>query len=506
MILYLASCGYTAENHPSQIDSKGVDTMDLNEKIGKIHDSSMELLNKKGIRYPSPQALEIFKKHGAVVDGEIVRFDEETLMKYVKKAPSKFLMEARNPKYSIEMGNGMHYAVPAYGSPYVQDFENNTRSSTLKDFIYFLKQVEVLNEFKINGGILCQPNECSSEIVTLLMWYTILRGSEKVLFCPAGSERETRAMMEMGAVLFGGKEAFRKSAKTVYLVDSISPLNMDPRTVDVIRVLAEYRQPFSFTSGVITGLTGPVTLGGAIAVGNAEILSGIALSQMIEEGTPAIYGIPVSGADMKTSRAIFGAPEMCIGIRYAAGLAKFYGLPSRGPAAITDASYPSPQCAFESMMTMYTCFSEGLDFMLHTAGCQDSFNSMSPKKFAVDVELFRRLSYLERDIETTDNAMALDLVKETEYGGNFLTSDHTLTNFKKSLYIPEIGLRYATDFNKGFDEQIEKFLRKNVNKYTVPEMDGSMLKDLQSMAANFGVPESMIENTERLLEGTIETI
>ena len=480
--------------------------MNFDEKINKIHQSSMALLEKEGIRYPSQPALEIFKQHGASVDGDIVRLSEDLLMKYVGKAPSTFLMEARNSSYCLEMGDGAHYAVPAYGAPYVQDFEGDLRYSTLKDFIYFLKQVESLKEFKINGGILCQPNDCPSECVTLLMWYAILRGSEKVLFCPAGSEKETKAMMEMGAAVFGGKENFSSSAKSVYLVDSISPLQMDPRTVDVIRVLAEYRQPFSFTSGVITGLTGPVTLAGSIALGNAEILSGIALAQMISEGTPAIYGIPVSGADMKSSRAIFGAPEMCVGIRYAAKLAKFYGLPSRGPAAISDASYPSQQCAFESMMTMSACFNEGLDFLLHTAGCQDSFNSMSPQKFAVDVELFRRLSYLERDIAVNDDSLALDLTMETGYGGNFLTCDHTLTNFKKSLYIPEIGIRYATDFDSAFDGQIKKFLKKNIDKYEMPAMGSSVLSEIRKSAAEFGVTAEMMDNVDRLLEGNSDSI
>ncbi|MCC8184842.1 hypothetical protein HF883_01115 [Cloacibacillus porcorum] len=480
--------------------------MTFENKLQKIHDASMGLLAKSGIRYPSPTALDIFKKHGADVEGDIVRIDESTLIKYIGKAPARFTIEARNPKYNVDMGGGGHYAVPAYGSPYVEDFTGETRYSTLKDFIYFLKQIEALDDFHINGGILCQPNEYEAGIVTLLMWYAILRGSEKVLFCPAGNEKETRTMMEMACNLFGGRDEFSRSAKTVYLVDSVSPLQMDARTVDVIRVLAEYRQPFSFTSGVITGLTGPVTLAGAIAVGNAEILSGIALAQMIEEGTPAIYGIPVSGADMRTSRAVFGAPEMCIGIRYAAKLAKFYGLPSRGPAAISDAAYPSQQCAFESMMTMSACFNEGLDFLLHTAGCQDSFNSISPQKFAVDVELFRRMNYLDRDIAVDEDSLAVALTMETGHGGNYLTCDHTLANFKKSLYIPQIGLRYSSDFDNEFDAQITKFLKKNVKKYAVPNMEAHDISGLRSTAAASGLPEEFMDAVERLLEERFETI
>ena len=135
------------------------------------------------------QYRDIFKKHGADVEGDIVRIDESTLIKYIGKAPARFTIEARNPKYNVDMGGGGHYAVPAYGSPYVEDFTGETRYSTLKDFIYFLKQIEALDDFHINGGILCQPNEYEAGIVTLLMWYAILRGSEKVLFCPAGNEK-----------------------------------------------------------------------------------------------------------------------------------------------------------------------------------------------------------------------------------------------------------------------------------------------------------------------------
>ena len=464
----------------------------------------MILLEKSGIRYPSPLALEVFKKHGAKVDGEIVHIDEKTLMNYVSKAPAKFAMEARNPKYSIEMGGESRHAVPAYGSPYIQDFKGETRYSDLRDFVYFMKQIEAMSDYSINGGIIAQPNEQDASAVTLLMWYTILTGSEKVLFCPAGSEKETRVMMEMASALFGGKESFRKSAKTVYLVDSISPLQMDGRTVDVIRVLSEYRQPFSFTSGVITGVTAPVTPAGAISLGNAEILSGIALSQMIEEGTPAIYGIPMSGADMRSAKAVYGAPEMCLGIRYAARLAKFYNLPSRGPASISDAKYPSQQAAFESMMTMSTCFNEGINFLLHTAGCQDRFNSMSAQKFAVDIELFRRLSYLAKDIDTSPEALATELIMETGHGKDFLTASHTVENFKKVLYLPQIDVRYDQD--RDLEAQISRFLKKNIEKYKAPKVDSDVLAEIRRLAVEFGVPESALDSADALIKESFDTI
>ncbi|MEG1604080.1 MAG: trimethylamine methyltransferase family protein, partial [Cloacibacillus sp.] len=141
--------------------------MTFDEKLQKIHEASIQLLEKEGIRYPSPEALAIFRKHGAAVDGDIVKIDEKTLMKYVEKAPARFTIEARNPKYNVDMGSGAHYAIPAYGAPYVQDFDGSTRYSTLKDFVYFFKQIESLDDFNVNGGILCQPNEYEASVVTL---------------------------------------------------------------------------------------------------------------------------------------------------------------------------------------------------------------------------------------------------------------------------------------------------------------------------------------------------
>ena len=79
-------------------------------------------------------------------------------------------------------------------------------------------------------------------------------------------------------------------------------------------------------------------------------------------------------------------------------------------------------------------------------------------------------------------------------------------NFKKSLYIPEIGIRYATDFDNAFDGQIKKFLKKNIDKYEMPTMDNSVLSEIRKSAAEFGVTAEMMDTVDRLLEGNSDSI
>jgi trimethylamine--corrinoid protein Co-methyltransferase len=52
---------------------------------------------------------------------------------------------------------------------------------------------------------------------------------------------------------------------------------------------------------------------------------------------------------------------------------------------------------------------------------------------------------MARGIEVNPETIALDLIKETGYDGNYLAADHTVEHFKNELFIPSLYSRESDE-------------------------------------------------------------
>jgi len=67
--------------------NRGIINFDKNV-LDTIHNNSLELLHDTGIRFPSEQALEIFKKNGFRTDSDMVFFEENYIQKALETVPA----------------------------------------------------------------------------------------------------------------------------------------------------------------------------------------------------------------------------------------------------------------------------------------------------------------------------------------------------------------------------------------------------------------------------------
>ncbi len=472
------------------------------EAVLRVHDRSMEILERTGIRFRHAPSLEILKKHGVRVEGEVAFFTEKALMDKVALAPETFMLRGRNSRYDVLIGGSHMEFAPPFGVPFVRDSEGLRRPATLRDFVLLTKFFHQQQELRINGGILCQPNDQDQKTAALLMLYALIMGTDKSLICPSGMPCEVGMMLEMLGILFGGIEVLQDKAVAVYPVDSLSPLQFDGGTLETIRQWAGHGQPLAFSAGVIAGLTGPVTLPGAFALGNAEILAGIAFSQMINEGNPALYGSPFAGAEMKRGSAIFGGPERAVAICSMALMARHYGVPSYGGGSTTDAPVCGEQSGYESFMTLERSCSEGVNCLSDVAGVLESFKVVCLEKCLIDMEQLRRLIFLDRAMAITDDQFPLDLIERVGHGGDYLTSDHTLAYFRESLFNPDVGVRGVDSDRYGaqFIQGLQKKLRKVIAGYRRPELCKEVGRDLRRALLKQGVPEAVLRMVDAFFE------
>jgi trimethylamine--corrinoid protein Co-methyltransferase len=464
-----------------------------------IHDAAMEIMAEVGIRVNNVKAIEIFKKNGLRVEGEIVFFTEDEVMRWVDMAPESFTIQARNTKYNMVLGGDHTYPAPAYGCAFIDDWDGNRRPGTIEDFIKCLKLVHMEDVYSINGGIMVQPDDIPSKLASIAMFYATLLHSDKAILLPTGSKKEMELMMEASCELFGGKEAFIEKPKMIALINTVSPLTLDEVMLDCLMALAEHGQAVIVCPAAMLGATGSISMAGALASGAAESLAGIVLAQMIRPGTPVVFGVQSTAADMRGGITFAcAAPEGTLMQGFAANMGKFYKMPSRGGGCQTDAPRINCQAGYESMLTFSSAYRHGINFILEAGGVMDSVNAASFEKMIIDAEIIRLVKAAFTPIEVNEKTLNLAEIKQLAHTGSFIAAQSTAKNFK-TLYAPRIGLRNAntTDYLK---ENIDKELNRLLEKYESnrPELDAPAMDKVKNILAKSGLEPKHFETIENI--------
>jgi len=455
----------------------------VEEALKSIHKASMVILEQTGIKIHHREILKIAEKLGAKVLDDRVFFQEGQLIKWVSKAPKLFTVYARNPQYDMTIGGDNTEFASGYGCPSIVESSGIRRAATYHDYCNFLKLVHQSDLFKINGGLVVQPCDLDPRQFLPLLIYSTIIHSDKCLMGIPGRTLEVLKMMDLVGILFG-QNALLEKPRVLTLINSTSPLQYDQVAMETMMVCSHHNQPLIVSPGPMAGATGPVTLAGNLALGNAEALAGIAISQMINEGTPVIYGLQPTTMDMSSAAISIGSPVCALGMAYSAKLAKFYGLPSRSGGANTDAKNVSAQSGLESMMAIFGICLEKPNFILHSAGILDGYGSMSYEQFILDLEVIRMVEHYLKGLNLSKESLAVEVINQVGPGGEFITAQHTLDNFRQVSWIPEIWQRgFITENRTGEDLFYHKITMKKekmLEEYQIPDLDLAIKAELMN--------------------------
>ena len=457
-------------------------------QIEEIHESTLEIMERIGIDFRYQPALDILSQGGAKVDGCRVRFPRQLLEAQLRKAPSKFTLFARNPEHNLVVGGEHNIYVPANCAPFVSDLDNGRRYGTLKDFGNLVKLTHSSKNIDMCSNILVEPNDVPHELRPAETTYACLRFSDKCFMGCATDPEGVRITLQMISIVFGGTEALAEKPRVIAIPCSLTPLCYDEHMLGVMIEYAQAGQPQLINSLAIGGATAPATLAGALVVQNAEILAGIVFAQLVREGTPVVYSMGSSCADMRSGALAVGAPEMAIHNVMAAQMARFYHIPSRGAGALTDSKTIDVQAGYESMMNLMAAHNSGLNFILHAVGALETLICISYEKFIIDDEMAGMVKRFHRGVEVNKESLALEVVEETGPGGHFLDKDHTFKHCRREFYLPQLSDRSPYESweiakSNSLSEIANQRWKKCLEDYRQPDLPESLDKDLKKFMA-----------------------
>ncbi len=416
--------------------------MNLNRaSLDTIHAYSLELLRDIGIRFPSEKALALFKTNGFRVDGSIVHFEEKHIQKALETVPATFTVEARNPSRNIRIGESHYVMAPGYGPPFMIEPSGAKRDATQADVETFCKLVQTSKYLDFNSAIVVQPNDVPSETAHLDLLLATLTLTDKPIMGSSVSQAAARDSLNLAEMIWGSLD----KPIMIALIDSLPPLQYATQSVEALMVFAAAGQPLIIHSACTLGSSGPITIAGSLVISNATNLAGICLSQLINPGTPVVYGLGGSPVDMRTGGYVNASPEDAKHVAISSAMGRYYDMPCRGQGALTESFSLDYQAGMESAIMLTVAALSGVHVGLHNCGTFGSMLAMSFEKFIADEDLCGALKRLMKPVELTKDAFALDLIKEMGTSGKYLMQAHTANRCRDEFFIPDLGIRTIHD-------------------------------------------------------------
>ncbi len=454
------------------------------QEIERIHAASIEILADIGIKVDYGKARDLFRQAGAQVDEDMraVHIPARLVEWALEQAPSSFTLYGNDPDFQVEVG-GDKVCFAGLGTPtHILDIDTSERREvSLADVHRHIKIISGLDHIH-NSQMDIWPADVpmtSIHAEAIVAWASL---SHKSFGMGCYGFLPTWDMMRMMSIAVGGKEELRARPRFFAICSVNSPLQMIQMQAEGLLICAEYGQPVAMSPEAIAGATAPVTLAGLLAQQNANILAHIILAQIARPGTPVLYGTVSTIANMRLGTVALGAVETGLITAASAQLARHYGVPCRSVGGVTESKLEDIQAGLERAVTLLPAVLSGVNFIT-CGGTLDSTMLESHLLLALDDEVCGMMLRMAEGIAVTDDTIAMDVIRQVNFAGNYLVEQHTRRRFRQEHYIPQLLVRegYQAWENEGRKTVLDRArerVREILDTHQPRELDPAVEKEL----------------------------
>jgi len=457
--------------------------------LSKLENQADWLLEHVGMEFhDDPIALELFALAGAQVIGQRVRFEPGLVRNLCATAPGEFKLYGRNPQHTVTLGGDHVVLMPGYGSPFVTDLDKGRRYATLDDFNNFVRLTYLSPALHHSGGTVCEPTDIPVNKRHLDMVAAHLRLSTKPFMGSVTSADRAHDSIAMAQIVHG-VDFMKTRAVMQANINVNSPFVFDGAMSQALRVYAQANQCVCVSPAIFGGAMGPVTPAAISAQTLAEGMVGIALSQLVKPGCPAVLGSFHSTMNLRSGSLTFGTPEANVVTMSLSQLGQRLGVPTRsGGGQITAANVADGQAMMDSTNAMWATMLSGSHQIWHAAGWLEGGLTMSFEKFVMDMDNCGAMLRMFNGMDISDESLSKDSYEEAGPGDNFLSTSHTLRHYATANYeslLPDTG-SYETWKDNGSataERRANSVYKSMLAQYVQPEIDTVIDDTLQQFVA-----------------------
>lgn len=355
------------------------------QALDAIERGADRVLEQVGIRFQNAETIEMLRTTGALIKGDIARLDGPTLRSIIRdSAPDSFTLRGRDSARDNRIGGpGAPAFAPIYGAPDVL-LENGRRVKGSRE-IYrrLVAETHAAPALSNTGQMICVMDDVPEPQRPLEMLLAHLKFSDKPFMGNIASPAMSAEVIALtGSAI--GRPRTTGECNLLHLLNATPPLTYWENPLKCLRVIAENGEANMISSYMMMGATGPVTAAGALIQGYAEVLAGLALTQLWQPGAPVVMGILGWPFDMRTMLPNFGDPVSQAIQFHAVALGRRLRIPVRADGAVTSAKVDDGQAGAEGGRILSAAMTSGADFVLHAAGWLEQGRCVSIDKLRRD--------------------------------------------------------------------------------------------------------------------------
>jgi trimethylamine--corrinoid protein Co-methyltransferase len=458
-------------------------------EVKKIHDATLWIIEKVGVKFPSPRALDIWAEHGAEVDRDrqIVRARGELIESALKKCPPAYPLAARDPNQDLSLdGNHVYVGTDGCGVEVLDIHSGQRRTSRWQDVADIARVADATEEVAFHWVPVSaqdKPAETRGLHEIKAIWENSTKHVQTESIYHA---HEAQAAIEMAALIAGGKEALRKRPVLSLMQCSASPLGHDGGSLDAALYAAEAGIPTGFMTMAACLSTGPATMAGDLAVGNAEVIAGTALLQLAYPGSPVFYAAAQTASDPRSGAYTGGGPEDFLFGAATNALSDFYNIPLSMGSFATGAKEPNWQAGLENSLSTFMA-SVVMSDMLLGVGFLHGSRIWSYAEMMMDCEIFAIIHKTMQGIVVDDETLALDTIAAVGPAGNFLSQKHSRKHMHDLFLSKFMDRRPYNEWEARKDDARDWALakaRKMLAEHQPEPLDPKLSKELSKIIAS----------------------
>lgn len=454
--------------------------------IQRIHEATLQVIEQVGVKFPSEQALDIWAAHGATVDRAtgIVKVPAHVIEAALKTAPAAYTLAARNPAQDLPLdGDHVHVGTDGCGIEVLDPWSLEVRRSTLGDVADIARVADALDQVDFHW-VAVSAQDADPATRTLQELLAVWRNSTKhVQTETVVSAADARTAIEMAAVVAGGRDELRRRPVLSLMQCTISPLAQDGGPIEASLVAAEAGVPVGFMTMASCAFSGPATIAGSLVVGNAEVVSAMALAQLAFPGAPVYYAAAQTAMDLRSGAYTGGGPEDFLFGAATNALADFYNVPLSMGAFATGDKRSGWQAGLENGLSAFMASVAGSDMLLGV-GLLHGSRIWSFEQMVLDAEIASIVEAMLRGIPFDDEALALEAIAEVGPGGEYLTQPHTRKAMKglwKATYMDRRTYgQWLDDPDKFHHDALER-ARKLIREHQPEPLDPAVDRELAGL-------------------------
>ena len=403
------------------------------EQMRDIHSAALDILEDCGTIIHHEKSLALLQKAGAYVKDDRRVFIPNGLAEWaIRSAPSRVTVYDRSGKPAMFLeGRNVYYGTGSDCPNLLDSFTGERREFLSGDVADAVRLVDALPNINFTMSMGLAP-DFPSELQYQYKYAIMIRNSTKPQVITAADKISLNDITNIAAAVVGGRQELSRKPVFVLYDEPTSPLVHINEAMEKLLFMAENNLPTNYSPGIMAGGTGPVTMAGAIAQANAEILAGLVIHQLKNSGAPFIFGAGMSPMDMQSMQPTYSSPEAMI---TQAGLCQIgrclYDLPTWGFGGCSASKLADEQAVNEAATYIMMSGWMGTN-LVHDVGYLEFGLTYSFDLLVLCDEFIGQVRRMMEGIRVDKEYLAVDCIKSVGPGGHFLGEDHTLDHFKEN--------------------------------------------------------------------------